>query len=442
MDLIFDHIAPELFAALLLATTFAWMLIQGVPISVGIAVSSIVTGMFFLPVGTAFFIATQKMYSGIDSFTLLAIPFFILSGNLMNKGGIALRLVKLAKLMGGRLPGALAHTNVIANMLFGSLSGSSIAAAAAVGGVMGPLQKREGYDPVFSATVNICSAPTGILIPPSGPLILYSLVSGGTSIAALFVGGYAPGILMGLSVMLVTYFIARKKGYVSDRTAEEKDTTLGIILGAIPSLLMIVVVIGGIIIGAFTATEGAAVAALYSFALSLVYRLAAPREYWDVLKSTAVTSASILFLIAASGIMSYIMTITGIPDVVADGLRYFSSPAAILLMMNISLLIVGTFMDLTPAVLIFTPIFLPIARDLGVDQVHFGLMMIFNLGIGNITPPVGSVLFVGCSVARVTIEQVARELPAFLVAVVVDLMIVVYWPGLSLALPRAFGLMA
>lgn len=440
MDFLFDHIEPPLFAALMLAATFFWMLVQGVPISVCIAVSSMITGLFFLPVNTAFFVAAQKMYAGIDSFTLLAIPFFILSGNLMNKGGIALRLVNLAKLIGGGLPGYLAHTNIIANMLFGSVSGSSIAAAAAVGGVMMPLQNEEGYEPAFSATVNICSAPTGILIPPSGPLILYSLVSGGTSITALFLGGYAPGILMGLSIMLVAYFIARGKGYVSARR-DPAGSGLATVVAAIPSLLLIVVVIGGIIAGAFTATEGAAVAALYSLALSLIYRLASPREYWEVLKSTTITSASILFLIAASGIMSYVMTYTGIPEVVADGLRFFESPTAILLVMNLALLVVGTFMDLTPAVLIFTPIFLPIAREIGVDQVHFGLMMIFNLGIGNVTPPVGSVLFVGCSVAGVTIEQVTMRLAPFLAAMFVDLMLVVYWPGLSLGLPRLFGIM-
>ena len=440
MDFIFDHIEPEIFAGIVLALTFGVMLIQGVPISVAIAVSSIITAAFFMPIDTAFFVATQKMYAGIDSFTLLAIPFFILSGNIMNKGGIAMRLVNLAKLLGGRLPGYLAHTNVIANMLFGSLSGSSIAAAAAVGGVMGPLEKEEGYDPVFSATVNICSAPSGIIIPPSGPLILFSLVSGGTSIAALFVGGYVPGIMMGLSIMVVTYFMAKKRGYVGGKR-DGGDSALKIFLQAIPSLLMIVVVIGGIIIGAFTATEGAAVAALYAFLLSLIYRLASPREYWDVLKSTTITSATILFLIAASGIMSYTMTITGIPEAVADALLYFEHPLAILLVMNIILLIVGTFMDLTPAVLIFTPIFMPIANHIGMDPVHFGLMMIFNMALGNVTPPVGSVLFVGCSIADVTIEQVTRMLPPFLAILFVDLLIVVYVPAVSLFLPRLFGLM-
>lgn len=437
-DAIFEYMDPEIFASLVLAFTFGVMLVLGAPISVAIAVSSIITAAFFMPIDTAFFVATQKMYYGQDSFTLLAIPFFILSGNIMNKGGIALRLVNLAKYIGGGLPGYLAHTNVIANMLFGSLSGSSIAAAAAVGGVMGPLEKKEGYDPVFSATVNICSAPSGIIIPPSGPLILFSLVSGGTSVAALFIAGYIPGILMGLSVMVVTYFMAKRRGYVGSK--EKSDGALKIFLHAVPCLAMIIVVIGGIIIGAFTATEGAAVAVLYSFVLSLIYRLAKPGEYWEVLKSTTVTSATILFLIASSGIMSYTMTVTGIPEAVAGGLLYFKHPLAILLVMNIILLIVGTFMDLTPAVLIFTPIFMPIATEIGMHPVHFGLMMIYNMAIGNITPPVGCVLFVGCSIARVTIEQVTKLLPPFLLALCIDLLAVVYIPELSLFLPRVFGL--
>ncbi|TPW32280.1 TRAP transporter large permease [Martelella alba] len=440
MDVIFDYVDETVFASILLFGLFFWMLAQGIAISVAIAVSSIITGLFFLPAKVAFFVAAQKMFSGLDSFTLLAIPFFILAGNIMNKGGIAIRLVNLAKLLGGRLPGALAHTNVIANMLFGSISGSAIAAAAAVGGTMAPLQKKEGYDPTFSAAVNIASAPSGILIPPSGPLILFSLVSGGTSISALFIGGYVPGVMMGLAVMIVAGIIAKRRNFpIADRPGAGE--AIRIVWQALPSLFMVVVVIGGIVIGAFTATEGAAVAVLYSFVLSLIYRLATWREYVEVLKSSMVTSAVILFLIAASGIMSYVMTITGIPDAIADALLTFKNPIVILLIMNICLLIIGFFMDLTPAVLIFTPIFLPIATQVGMDPVQFGLMMIFNLGIGSMTPPVGSVLFVGCSIAGVTIEKVAKPLLPFFITLFIALMMVTYIPALTLGLPRLLGLM-
>ncbi|OSQ28544.1 membrane protein [Thalassospira sp. MCCC 1A03138] len=424
----------------MLFALFFGLLALGTPISIAIGVSSVVTGFAYLPSQVISFVSAQKMFSGIDSFTLLAIPFFVLAGNIMNKGGIAIRLINLAKLLGGRMPGALAHTNVLANMLFGSISGSSIAAAAAVGGVMGPLQRKEGYDPAFSAAVNIASAPTGILIPPSGPLILFSLVSGGTSISALFLGGYLPGILMGLSVMMVITFFAVRRGYRTEGSVGWSEV-LHVIWQALPPLLMIILVIGGIAIGAFTATEGAAVAVLYSFVLSLMYRMASLQEYLEALKSSAVTSCSILFLIAASGIMSYVMTIAGIPDVIAEAILTFDNPIVILLVMNVCLLIIGFFMDLTPAVLIFTPIFLPIATEIGIHPVHLGIIMIFNLGVGSMTPPVGSVLFVGCAVANLRIDQVVRPILPFFFATSVALLLTTYVPWITLALPRFLGLM-
>ncbi|RCK07502.1 membrane protein [Thalassospira xianhensis MCCC 1A02616] len=427
-------------AAIVLFALFFGLLALGTPISIAIGVSSVVTGFAYLPSSVISFVSAQKMFSGIDSFTLLAIPFFVLAGNIMNKGGIAIRLINLAKLLGGRMPGALAHTNVLANMLFGSISGSSIAAAAAVGGVMGPLQRKEGYDPAFSAAVNIASAPTGILIPPSGPLILFSLVSGGTSISALFLGGYLPGILMGLSVMMVITFFAVRRGYRTEGSVGWSEI-LHVTWQALPPLLMIILVIGGIAIGAFTATEGAAVAVLYSFVLSLMYRMASLQEYLEALKSSAVTSCSILFLIAASGIMSYVMTIAGIPDVIAETILTFDNPIVILLVMNVCLLIIGFFMDLTPAVLIFTPIFLPIATEIGIHPVHLGIIMIFNLGVGSMTPPVGSVLFVGCAVANLRIDQVVRPILPFFFATSAALLLTTYVPWITLALPRFLGLM-
>ncbi|WP_231886907.1 TRAP transporter large permease [Thalassospira xiamenensis] len=440
MDVIIDFMLDPAGAAVVLFALFFGLLALGTPISIAIGVSSVVTGFAYLPSSVISFVSAQKMFSGIDSFTLLAIPFFVLAGNIMNKGGIAIRLINLAKLLGGRMPGALAHTNVLANMLFGSISGSSIAAAAAVGGVMGPLQRKEGYDPAFSAAVNIASAPTGILIPPSGPLILFSLVSGGTSISALFLGGYLPGILMGLSVMMVITFFAVRRGYRTEGSVGWSEV-LHVIWQALPPLLMIILVIGGIAIGAFTATEGAAVAVLYSFVLSLMYRMASLQEYLEALKSSAVTSCSILFLIAASGIMSYVMTIAGIPDVIAEAILTFDNPIVILLVMNVCLLIIGFFMDLTPAVLIFTPIFLPIATEIGIHPVHLGIIMIFNLGVGSMTPPVGSVLFVGCAVANLRIDQVVRPILPFFFATSVALLLTTYVPWITLALPRFLGLM-
>ncbi|MGL4403023.1 MAG: TRAP transporter large permease [Fusobacteriaceae bacterium] len=427
-------------ATLILIAAFTFFLVIGTPISVGIGLSSLVTALIILPIDIAMFSAAQKMFTGIDSFALLAVPFFILSGNIMNRGGIALRLINLAKLMGGKLPGSLAHANVIGNMLFGAISGSAVAAAAAVGGTMAPLQEKEGYDKSFSAAVNIASAPTGLLIPPSGVLILYSLVSGGTSVAALFVAGYLPGMLMGLSIMAVAFYMAKKNNYPIEQKKSFKEA-MKIIMDALPSLFLIVVVIGGIVAGIFTATEGAAVAVLYTFVLSLLYKTIKISDIPELLLGTVVSTGMILFLVAASSIMSWVMAFTGIPQAITNSIMGISDNFyVVLLIMNLILLIVGTFMDLTPAVLIFAPIFLPIATNLGLHPVHFGIILVFNLSIGIMTPPVGSCLFIGCSVANVKIESVIKPLIPMFIALLITLMMVTYIPAISLFLPKLFGI--
>ena len=382
----------------------------------------------------------QRIFSGISVFSLLAIPFFILAGNIMNKGGIAVRLINLAKLITGRAPGALAQTNILANMLFGSISGSGTAAASAMGSIIGPIEKEEGYDPNFSAAVNIATAPTGLLIPPSNVMITYSLVSGGTSVAALFMAGYIPGILWGLACRLVVYVIAKKKGYRAKTrfTASEAGK---IILQALPCLLLIVIVIGGIIFGIFTATEGSVVAVVYSLLLSLfVYKSIKIKELPKILLDSAEMTGIIIFLIGVSSIMSWVMAFTNIPELVSTALLSVSSNKFIILfLINIILLIVGTFMDMTPACLIFTPIFLPVCTALGMDTIHFGIMMIFNLCIGTITPPVGTTLFVGVKVGKVQIETVFRQLLVYFAAIFIVLMFVTYIPNLSLWLPKLMG---
>lgn len=382
----------------------------------------------------------QRIFSGISVFSLLAIPFFSLAGNIMNKGGIAVRLINLAKLITGCAPGALAQTNILANMLFGSISGSGTAAASAMGSIIGPIEKEEGYDPNFSAAVNIATAPTGLLIPPSNVMITYSLVSGGTSVAALFMAGYIPGILWGLAWMLVVYVIAKKKGYRAKTrfTASEAGK---IILQALPCLLLIVIVIGGIIFGIFTATEGSVVAVVYSLLLSLfVYKSIKIKELPKILLDSAEMTGIIIFLIGVSSIMSWVMAFTNIPELVSTALLSVSSNKFIILfLINIILLIVGTFMDMTPACLIFTPIFLPVCTALGMDTIHFGIMMIFNLCIGTITPPVGTTLFVGVKVGKVQIETVFRQLLVYFAAIFIVLMFVTYIPNLSLWLPKLMG---
>ena len=420
-----------------LAGSFFLLLAIGVPISFAIGVSSLLTIMLAIPFDAAIAVVSQKMASGLDSFSLLAIPFFILAGNIMNRGGIALRLIEFAKVLGGRLPGSLAHVNVLANMMFGSISGSAVAAAAAVGGTMAPLQKKEGYDPAFSAAVNITSSPTGLLIPPSNTFIVYSLISGGTSIGALFLAGYIPGILMGLGIMLIAYFIAKKNKYpVSPKPTLKEVTTKT--LDALPSLGLVVVIIGGIIGGIFTATEASAIAVVYTLILSVcIYREISLKELPSVILDAMITTSIVLLLIGASMGMSWAMANADIPYTISDALLGVSdNPIVILLIINVILLIVGTFMDMTPALLIFTPIFLPIVTELGMDPVHFGILMAFNLSIGICTPPVGSTLFVGCSVAGVKIDKVIKPLLPFYAVLIVTLFIVTFVPELSLWLPK------
>lgn len=427
-------------AGLILLAGVAFFLIIGAPISISVGIASMLAMFSMLDPANALQTSAQRMFTGMNSFTLLAIPFFILAGVIMNNGGIAMRLVNCAKVISGRMPGSLAQTNVLANMMFGSISGSGVAAAAAVGSTMAPMQEKEGYDRAFSAAVNIASAPTGMLIPPSNTLIVFSLVSGGTSIAALFMAGYIPGILWGIACMVAAYVIAKRKGYKGNERVPFK-VALKVFIDAIPSLLLIIIVIGGIVYGAFTATEGSAIAVIYALLLSFIYKTIKIKDLPRILMESTRTTAIVIFLIGVSTIMSWVMSFTGIPRLIADTLLGFTdSMIIILIIMNIVLLIVGTFMDPTPAILIFTPIFLPIVTQFGMDPVHFGIMVVFNLSIGTITPPVGPVLFVGARVAKLKIEQVIRPLIPFFAITFVVLLIVTYVPELSLWLPKVFGL--
>lgn len=430
-----------LFTVLVLFGSFFVMLLAGVPISAGIGIASIITALASgIPADTLAVVASLRCFSGLDSFSLLALPFFSLGGNIMNKGGIARRLVRLARLLVGWVPGYLATTNVLANMFFGAVSGSSVAATSAMGSIMSPLELDEGYDPNYSAAVNICSAPTGILIPPSGPLILFSITAGGVSVAALFMGGYLTGAILGIAVAALAIFLAVKKGYKKSEV-KESDPAWKIWVDAIPSLLAVIIVMGGILGGFFTATEAGVVMCLYCGLLSIIYREMDLKTFYDLLADTMKSSATILFLIAASSVMSFVMSYTGIPAAISNGLMSVSSNRYVLLLiMNVFLLVMGMFLDLTPAVLIFTPIFLPIARSIGMSEVHFGLMLIMNLGIGSVTPPVGSCLFVGCGVGKVKIEGVTKYIVPIFTAMVVALFLVTFIPAIPLIIPYLCGL--
>jgi len=424
---------------LVLGVSFGILLAIGVPVAFSIGISTVLVMLLSIKTMPALTTMAQRIATGLDSFTLLAIPFFILAGQLMNRGGSARRLIEFAKALLGGLPGGLAHVNVLAAMLFAAISGSSVATASAVGSIMGPRMEEDGYERSFGAAVNITSATTGLIIPPSNILIVYSLASGGVSITALFLAGYIPGILVGLSLMIVAGVLSVRRKYpVAPRVSVRE--TLKRFFGALPSLLLLVVVMGGIVSGVFTATEAAAVAVLYALILALVYREISVRDLPDILLSTSATTAIVLLLVGTSIGMSWILAYENIPQSVTAALISITdNKIVILLFINVILLTVGVFMDITPAVLIFTPIFLPIAIQLGVDPTHFGIIMVLNLCIGLCTPPVGTVLFVGVGVAQTTITRVIRPLLPLYIAMIVALLIVTYVPSLSLWLPELFG---
>lgn len=431
-----------IFASCTLIAVFVVLLAMGAPIGICIVIASFSTMMLVLPFDISMFATAQKMFSSLDSFALLTVPFFVLSGVIMNSGGIAARLVNFAKLFTGKLPGSLSYTNIVGNMMLGAISGSAIAASTSIGGVMVPMSAREGYDRGFAAAVNIASAPTGMLIPPTTAFILYALASGGTSIAALFAGGLVAGVLWGVGCMLVTLVVAKRRNYRVFFTVQ-KGMALKVAVEAIPSLLLIVIIVGGIVQGIFTAIEASAIAVVYTLLLTMVfYRTLKIKDLPSILLQTVVMTGVIMFLLATSSAMSFSMSITNIPAALSDMILGISAnKLVILLVITVFLLIIGAFMDIGPAILIFTPILLPIMAKLGVDPVHFGIIMIYNLAIGTITPPVGSGLYVGASVGKVKVEEVIKPLLPFYGAIIGVLLLITYIPEITLFLPRLLGIM-
>ena len=425
---------------LVLVISFIVLLAIGTPVAWSIAISSVLTMLVSIPFLPAFTTVSQRIGTGLDSFALLAIPLFILSGELMNKGGIAHRLIAFAKTLVGALPGGLALINIISAMLMGAIAGSAMAAASAMGSIIGPEMEKEGYSREFGAAVNITAATTGLVIPPSNVLIVYSLASGGASIAALFLAGYIPGILTGLFLMIVASLWAKKKGFKLGKRSSLREI-FKTFIEALPSLFMLVVVIGGIVAGIFTATEASAIAVLYSLLLGFIYKEITFPKLPKILLDSSATTAIVMLLIGTSISMSWALSYENIPQDISSGLLNLSdNKIVILLIINLLLLFVGIFMDMTPAVLIFTPIFLPVVTKLGIDPVHFGIIMVLNLCIGLCTPPVGSVLFVGVGIAKTTIAKVVKPLLPLFVAMIIALMLVTYIPALSLWLPSLFDL--
>lgn len=425
---------------LILVLSFLILIGIGVPIAWSIGLSSICTMLVSIPTLAALTTVAQRMATGLDSFSLLAIPFFVLAGEIMNRGGIARRLVAFAKSLVGALPGGLAHVNIVAAMLFGAIAGSAVAAVSALGSILGKEMEKEGYSKEFSVAVNVTSSTTGLVIPPSNILIVYSLASGGVSIAALFLAGYLPGILTGGLLMITSAIWSKLRKFPAGERSSISQVFRHFV-DAFPSLLLLVVVIGGIVTGIFTATEASAVAVLYCLVLSFLYRELSFGDLPRVFLGSVTTTAIVMLLIGTSMSMSWIMAYENIPqDITSFMLSISDNRFVILFIINLLLLFVGIFMDMTPAVLIFTPIFLPVVGELGMDPTHFGIVMVLNLCIGLCTPPVGSVLFVGVGVAGTTIQKVIRPLLPLFIAMLISLLIVTYVPALSLWLPGLFGL--
>ena len=417
------------------------LLVLGVPISYSIGISSLVVILQTVPLDVSVVTAAQRTFVGMSKFSLTAIPFFILAGNLMNQGGIAKRLVDFVMAILGKLPGALLVTNAGANALFGAISGSASAAAAAVGSMVKEGEAWQGYDRGVCAATNGASAPSGLLIPPSNALITYSLASGGTSVAALFLAGYVPGILWAVCCMIVGVILATRKGYGGSEGKYDWKNLGVCTMRAIPALSLIVVVIGGIVGGIFTATEGSAIAVVYALVLGIFYRNITVKSFWKIVVDSAKMSGMVVFLIGVSNILGWVMAFLQIPQAVSAALlgltdNYF----IILLIMNVILLIAGTFMDVTPAILIFTPLFLPIVKSFGMNPIHFGLILVYNLCIGNITPPVGNTLFVAIKVGDSTLAKTIPYMVWYYIAILIGLMLVTYVPFLSMGLPMMAGL--
>ncbi len=427
---------------IVLISAFVILLVLNVPVAFSMGIATILAVFAIGQFPDPLMAVAQQLPTGIDSFALLAIPFFILSGLFMGHGGIARRLIDFANVVVGRFRGGLAFVNILTCMLFGSISGSAAAAVSSVGGFMVPLMNKMGYHRDFNASISITAATTGLLIPPSNVMIVYSLATGGAcSIAAIFMAGVVPGVLVGLGLMVVAGVISVKRGYGRGETFTLGESVIRF-FKAIPALLLIVIVLGGILGGIFTATEASAIAVVYSFILSVfVYREVKFSDLPKIILQSAVTTAVVMMLVATSMAMSWVLAYENVPqNISAFLLGLTETKWVLLLIINLILLAVGTFMDMTPAVLIFTPIFLPVVTAFGMDPLHFGIIMIMNLCIGLCTPPVGTCLFLGCGIANTTVTKVIKHILPFFVAMIIVLFICTYVPVLAMWLPEKLGL--
>lgn len=426
-------------AILILLGSFIVMMLLRIPIMISLGVSSIITAFYL---GIPLLIIAQRMVKGVESFSLLAIPFFIISGEIMGAGGISKQLIDFANVFVGRFRGGLAQINVLASMFFGGISGSAIADLSSECPIILPAMKKQGYDDDFSVAVSVASSTQGIIIPPSHNMIIYSTAAGGLSVGALFMAGIVPGVMLGISQMIVVYILSKRRGYAKEEPLSIKDS-FKMIMASLPGLFTMVIIMGGTLAGIFTATESAAFAVLYAFILTfLVYRSIPLRDLKVILFNTLKTLAMVMGLISAASAFGYIMAYLQVPLKVADlFLSISNNRIIILLLINLMLLFLGMIMDVAPIIIIVTPILMPIVNQIGISPIQFGVMMLVNLAIGLCTPPVGAALFVGCSIGKITLEKVSRALIPFYACMIVVLFLVTFIPQISLFAPSLFGLM-
>lgn len=421
-------------AIVILAASFLVFVILRFPISLGLAASSILTVLYLhIPLATI----GQTMVQGMNSYSLLTIPFFILAGQIMGEGKMALRLINLAQLIVGGIRGGLAMVNCVACMFFGNISGSAVADVSSVGSIMIPSMKKKGYDTDYSVGVTVSAAIQGVVVPPSHNLVLYSLAAGGgISITSLFLAGIVPGIFLCLALMATSYVFAARRGYEKAEPVARKDIPK-IIRDGLMSMMTAVIILGGIFTGWFTATESGAIACLYAFILTFfIYGDIPLRRMGVILKRTFRTVSMVLFLIAASAAFSWVLAFLQVPSMITDWMLSVSdNPVIILLIINILLLLLGAPMDMAPLILIMTPILLPVVTAIGMDPVHFGIILMLNLGIGLLTPPVGTVLFVGAAIGHISISQATKAMMPFFYVLCIVLLILTYIPGIVMWLP-------
>ncbi|SDZ42520.1 TRAP transporter, DctM subunit [Evansella caseinilytica] len=423
---------------IVLFASFLVLLLLGFPVALVLSGSALIT-MLVLDISLA--TVVPNLVQGVNSYTLLAVPFFILAGQLMSEGGLALRLINMANLLVGMIRGGLAMVNCFTSLLFGNISGSAVADVSSVGSVMIPMMKKKGYDKDYTVAVTAASSIQGVIMPPSHNMILYALAAGGVSISSLFLAGIVPAVILLIGLMTTSYIIAGKRGYEKGEPVPLRQVPK-ILLDGILSMMTGVIILGGIFSGKFTATESGAIACLYAFILVFfVYREIPLSQFGVILKKTFRTISMVLFLIAASKAFAFILTYLQIPGMMTDFLLTLSdNRVVIILIITVLLLLLGAPLDMAPLILIMTPILYPVVvGTLGMDPVHFGIIMILNLGIGLITPPVGTVLFTGCAIGKVSIEKGAKALIPFYLVMVAILLLLTFVPGIVMWLPDTFG---